>query len=543
MKHFFSFFLLCSFLILTVANAESIADNWHQFRGPENNGVSRTATPPLNWSEKGNLRWKARLDGAGVSSPIIWGEKVFLLTARNTGKVDPSLPKPEDQPERVFGIKHPNTSYEMVVLCFDRNTGKTLWRKVAKTKIPHEGHHRDASFASATPFCDGKRLYCWFGSAGLFAYSLDGKKLWERDLGKARVGASLGEGSSPVVHDGKLILVRDFDRGQSSIVVLDAANGKTLWKKDREERNAWATPAIAEYDGVTQVITTATNQVRSYNLENGELIWWAKGLTNNCTPCPIAENGVVYCMSGYKGFSLLAIPISGRGDVTDSILWKADRGTPYVPSPILYQGQLYYTQSNQNILSSRVAIDGTEKIARTRIPELGGVYASPVGADGKIYFTGRYGTTVVIEAGSEFKILATNRLDDQFHASPALSGKQIILRGMRYLYCLEDRFKGDATVLPNPRAETPVVALATTSPKDQELRKLLQKIAQRPVPEDYPGGKGHQPFVDAWFASAPTEKASKVGRLWKEQRRLFPNMKNRGQSFIRILDYVRSEGK
>jgi len=543
MKHFFSFFLLCSFLILTVANAESIADNWHQFRGPENNGVSRTAKPPLSWSEKGNLRWKARLDGAGVSSPIIWGEKVFLLTARNTGKVDPSLPKPEDQPERVFGIKHPNTSYEMVVLCFDRNTGKTLWRKVAKTKIPHEGHHRDASFASATPFCDGKRLYCWFGSAGLFAYSLDGKKLWERDLGKARVGASLGEGSSPVVHDGKLILVRDFDRGQSSIVVLDAANGKTLWKKDREERNAWATPAIAEYDGVTQVITTATNQVRSYNLENGELIWWAKGLTNNCTPCPIAENGVVYCMSGYKGFSLLAIPISGRGDVTDSILWKADRGTPYVPSPILYQGQLYYTQSNQNILSSRLASDGTEKIARTRIPELGGVYASPVGADGKIYFTGRYGTTVVIEAGSEFKILATNRLDDQFHASPALSGKQIFLRGMRYLYCLEDGFKGEATVLPNPRVETLIATPAKTSPKDQELRKLLQKIAQRPIPEDYPGGKGHQPFVDAFFASAPTEKASKVGRLWKEQRRLFPNMKNRGQSFIRILDYVRSEGK
>jgi len=543
MKHFFSFFLLCSFLILTVANAESIADNWHQFRGPENNGVSRTATPPLNWSEKGNLRWKARLEGAGVSSPIVWGEKVFLLTARNTGKVDPALPKPEDQPERVFGIKHPNTSYEMVVLCFDRNSGKTLWRKVATTKIPHEGHHRDASFASATPFCDGKRLYCWFGSAGLFAYSLDGKKLWERDLGKARVGASLGEGSSPVVHDGRLILVRDFDRGQSSIVVLDAANGKTLWKKDREERNAWATPAIAEYDGVTQVITTATNQVRSYNLENGELIWWAKGLTNNCTPCPIAENGVVYCMSGYKGFSLLAIPISGRGDVTDSILWKADRGTPYVPSPILYQGQLYYTQSNQNILSSRVAIDGTEKIARTRIPELGGVYASPVGADGKIYFTGRYGTTVVIEAGSEFKILATNRLDDQFHASPALSGKQIFLRGMRYLYCLEDGFKGEATVLPNPRVETLIATPAKTSPKDQELRKLLQKIAQRPIPEDYPGGKGHQPFVDAWFASAPPEKASKVGRLWKEQRRLFPNMRNRGQSFIRILDYVRSEGK
>ena len=516
---FISFFLL---FFIPASNAELIADNWHQFRGPENTGVSDTAKPPLNWSKKKNIRWMAQLEGAGVSSPIVWGEKVFLLTARNTGEVDPSLPKPEDQPERVFGIKHPTTSFEMVVLCIDRNTGKTLWRKVAKTLIPHEGHHRDASFASGTPFCDGERFYCWFGSAGIFAYNLDGEKLWERNLEKARVGASLGEGSSPVVHQGKVILVRDFDRGQSTIEVLHAENGKTIWKKNRDERNAWATPVVAEYDGVTQVITAATKQVRSYNLDTGELLWWARGLTNNCTPCPIVEKGVVYCMSGYKGYALLAIPISGSGDVTDSILWKADRGTPYVPSPILYQGQLYYTQSNQNILSSRLASDGTQKIARTRIPELGGVYASPVAADGKIYFTGRYGTSVVIEPGNALKVLATNRLDDQFHASPALAGKQMFLRGMKYLYCLEDGIEGEVKVILNPRAEVVQSAPLNLSTKDQKLRQLLVKISQRKIPADYPGGAKHQPFVDKWFVSAPPEKAGRVGMLWKEQRRLFP---------------------
>ena len=164
--------------------------NWHQWRGPEANGVSRTATPPVKWSESKNIQWKVSIDGKGNSTPIIWDNKVFLLTAIDTGKVDPSLPKPEDQPKRVFGITYPNTTYTFVVLCLDRETGKELWRRTAIERIPHEGHHGDNDFASAAPTTDGQRLYCWFGSAGLFCYDLDGKKLWERDLGKAFVGAS-----------------------------------------------------------------------------------------------------------------------------------------------------------------------------------------------------------------------------------------------------------------------------------------------------------------------------------------------------------------
>ena len=205
-------------------------------------GVSRTAKPPLEWSEDKNLRWKVAIEGHGTSSPIVWGDRVFVLTAVNTGRVDPDLPRPEDQPERVFGIKFPNTSYQMVVLCLDRKTGRTLWRDVATEKVPHEGHHKDASFASASPFCDGERLYCWFGSAGLHVYNLDGRKLWKRDLGEVKVGASLGEGCSPVVHDGKVVIVRDH-ADQSTIELLDAENGKTNLEK-RSRR--------AEYMGHTR---------------------------------------------------------------------------------------------------------------------------------------------------------------------------------------------------------------------------------------------------------------------------------------------------
>jgi streptogramin lyase/outer membrane protein assembly factor BamB/plastocyanin len=508
--------------------AQTIPDSWHQWRGPENNGVSRTATPPQEWSETKNVAWKIEIPGQGTASPIVWGDSVFILTAINTEKVDPALPKPEDQPERVFGITHPNTHYQMVVMCIDRKSGKERWRDVATTMVPHEGHHRDASFASASPFFDGERLYCWFGSAGLFAYSLEGEKLWERDLGKAKVGASLGEGSSPVVHADKIVLVRDH-AGQSTITVLNAQDGKTLWSKERDEGNTWATPAIAQHNGITQVVTCASKQVRAYDLENGEIVWFATGLTGNCTPCPIVKEDTVYCMSGYEGYALLAIPITGEGDVTGQIRWQHDRGTPYVPSPVLYDNRLYFTQSNQNILTAVDVKDGRKLYEKTRLPEISGIYASPVAAADRIYFTGRGGNTMVLAPGDSFKVLANNKLDDHFHASPAMAGKQLFLRGLQYLYCLEEG------------ATRVNVADANIDLTDAPLIAKLIEIAQRPIPEDYPGGKDHQPFVDREIAKLDPKLQGQVGQLWKAQVRLFPDMKNKGNSFIRILDYLRDQ--
>mgnify|MGYP001430080225 CR=1 FL=1 len=425
--------------------AKAKASNWAHWRGPEANGVANGSNPPVTWSEKKNVRWKVPIDGFGTSTPIIWKNKIFLLSVVDTGKIDPSLPRPEDQPKRVFDITHPNTTYEFVVLCLDRKTGKTLWRKTATKIIPHEGTHRDNNFASASPTTDGERIYCWFGSAGLFCYDLEGKKLWERNLGKAKIGASLGEGCSPVLHKGKLVMLRDH-QGQSSIQVLDAKNGKTLWKKNRDTRNGWSTPAVVEYEGKTQVITTASRQkpgnsttpgkVISYDLANGDVIWQCSGLTDNAIPCPIVEDGVAYCMTGYQGFSLLAVPISGKGDQAGKTLWKRERGTPYVPSPVLYDGLLYFTQSNQAILSCVDAKTGKVLMERTRIKGLSNVYASLLGAGDHIYVVGRYGKTAVLKRTGKFDLVATNTLADRFDSSPAVSGDQLFLRGHRFLYCI-----------------------------------------------------------------------------------------------------------
>ncbi len=436
-------FTLCCFLcvashIQAQPFNELKLNNWHQWRGPEANGVSITATPPIEWGEGKNIKWKIPIDGNGSSTPIIWDNKVFLLTAIDTGEVDPSLPKPEDQPERVFGIKYPNSVHQFVVLSLDRESGKELWRRTATERIPHEGHHGHNDFASASPTTDGERLYCWFGSAGLFCYDLEGNKLWDRDLGKAYMEASLGEGCSPVVHDGRLVIVRDQQR-QSYIEVLDAKTGKTRWKADRDEPNAWATPMILDHSGKTQVITAASNMVRSYDLSDGCIIWQCSGLTGNVIPSPVADGDVVYCMSGYQGYSLLALPLSATGDISNShkIVWTKRRATPYIPSPLLYDGMLYFNQSNQSILSCLDSKTGGTIMNRTRLNGFSNIYASPVGAGGRIYITGRGGATLVLERSKELKVLARNKLDGQFDASPALVGNQLFLRGSKFLYCIQ----------------------------------------------------------------------------------------------------------
>ncbi len=414
--------------------------NWHQWRGPLATGAAPQADPPVRWSEENNVQWKVPIDGAGSSTPIIWGDKVFLLTSINTGKVDPDLPKPEDQPDRPFGIKFPNTFYQFVVLCLDRGSGEELWRRVAIEMIPKQGHHGDNNFASSSPTTDGERLYVWFGSAGwMFCYDLEGELLWKRELGQVEMRRSFGEGSSPVVHGDRVVLSRD-NEGQSYIVALDAATGEVTWKVDRDEQSAWATPLVIQHNGRAQVVTNASNRVRSYDLRDGSLIWECGGQVGNVTPSPVTEGSLVFCMSGYRGSALYALPLDSQGDITGSerIAWSRDRGTPYVPSPLLYDGILYFNQSNNAIMSSIDADTGETVIEPTRMPAIRRIYASPVGAAGRIYFFGRDGAALVIEHGRQFKVVAENRLFEGTDASPALVGKQLFVRGVKHLYCLAE---------------------------------------------------------------------------------------------------------
>lgn len=439
--------LLLPLIVLALSNATCLAQdatdqkpsqNWHQFRGPEASGVSRTAKPCLNWSESENVQWKVAIDGQGTSTPIVWGNQVILLTTIPTNEKDESIPDPEDQPKtNFFDIKQPNRVHEFAVLSLDRNSGKELWRQVVNSKIPHEGAHQDNDFASGTPVTDGERLYCWFGSAGLYCLDLQGNLIWQRDLGEVKIGSSLGEGCSPVLHEDKLIIVRD-NKDASRISVLEAETGQTIWEKDRDEGNAWATPCIVEHAGKTQIITAASNFIRSYDLNSGDIIWQCSGLTGNVTPCPVIQEDHVICMSGYSGYAAMSIPYTETGDLSGSekILWTKDRGTPYIPSPVLYDGLLYYIQSNQSILTCVDAKSGDVRFGPVRLNGIDNVYASLVGANGHIFILGRNGTTLVIERAETFKLSSTNRLDDRFDASPALAGSQLFLRGANHLYCL-----------------------------------------------------------------------------------------------------------
>jgi outer membrane protein assembly factor BamB len=430
--------------IASIANAGDLMSekqqNWHQWRGPDGTGVATAAQPPLKWDDKTNIKWKVSIPGKGKSTPIIWGNKVFVLSAVDTQKVVPSATKPEEQPERKFGIKFPNTIYRFVVLCLNRDTGAVLWERTAIEELPHEGHHGDNSFASASPMTDGKNLYVSFGSRGFFCYDLDGNLKWKRDLEDVETRLSFGEGSSPVVHDDIVVLNRD-NEGKSQIVAFNANTGAPLWQAARTEESAWATPLVVEHAGTAQVITSASNRVRSYDLRTGKIIWECGGQVGNVIPSPVRWGDYVICMSGYRGTIAMAIPLDSRGDVTDSpkISWKYDKDTPYVPSPVLYGDLLCFNKSNSGILTCLDVKTGKAVTSASRIAGLANVYASPVGAADRIYYVGRDGTTVVLNRESMTEVLATNLLNESIDASPAIAGKQMFLRGAQNLYCLEEK--------------------------------------------------------------------------------------------------------
>jgi outer membrane protein assembly factor BamB len=426
----------------TCASAEEFTDarrqNWHQWRGPDATGVSMTADPPIEWSATQNLKWKVEIPGKSKATPIIWNQRVFLVSAIDTKKVVPGATKPEDQPQRQFGIKFPNTLFQFVVICLDRETGKTLWQQTAIEALPHEGHHGDNSHASASPTTDGKFVYVSFGSRGIFCYDLDGKLQWKRDVKQVETRLSFGEASSPVIHGDTLIVNRDNET-DSHILALDARSGEVRWQKSREEVSAWATPLIVEQNGRTQVITNASRRVRSYDLATGDVLWECGGQVANVTPSPVMFGDQVICMSGYRGSIAMSLPLDAQGDITNGerIAWKWTRDTPYVPSPLLYGDLLYFNKLNNGVLTCLDAKSGKPVIESARLPSITNIYASPVGAAGRVYLVGRDGTALVLKRGSDVEVLATNKLDDLIDASPALAGKQLFLRGQQHLYCFE----------------------------------------------------------------------------------------------------------
>jgi len=417
--------------------------NWHQWRGPDATGLAPLADPPVEWDTTKNVKWKVAIPGLGNSTPIVWGDRIFLTTAVKTETVA-NVPDDQfaDKSGGRFGIVHDKHVFQFVVLCLDRATGNIRWQQVAHEGMPHEGYHPDNSYATPSPTTDGRRVYVSFGSRGIYCYDLDGNLQWQSDLGDMETRLSFGEGSSPVLHGDSLVLAWDHD-GQSFIAFLDALSGETRWQSNRDEPTNWSTPRVVSHGGRTQVIANGTNRVRSYDLNSGDLLWECGGQVSNAIPSPVANDGegVVYCTSGYQGSALYALPLDASGDITDTdhVLWSRDEATPYCPSPLLMDGLLYFNQSNRAILSIVAAASGESVLGQTRMPGLQNIYASPLGAAGRVYFVGRDGTTLVIRAGQTMDVLATNALDDPIDASPAAAGNQLFLRSKTHLYCIEEQ--------------------------------------------------------------------------------------------------------
>jgi len=454
---FFVFVLGVTVLIPGVG-ARAADDNWPQWRGPLGTGVAPTANPPTKWGETENVKWKVKLPGHGNSTPIVWDQFVFIQTAMPSSEAEaaradagadgapvlPALlqdrPLPRGGPGGFGGGAAPTEKYQFVLLCLDRGTGKTLWRKVVREEVPHEGHHRDHGYASYSPVTDGKLIFAYFGSRGLHCYDMQGTLKWEKDFGRMQTKMGFGEGSSAALHGDVLVIDWDHE-GDDFIVALDKTTGKELWRTPRDEETTWSTPLVIEHNGAAQVVVNATRKVRSYDLKTGKQLWEVGGMTANAIPSPVAADGLVYVTSGFRGAALLAIDPGRRGELTgtDAIKWSYSKGTPYVPSPLLYEGKIYVFSGNNAVLTCFDAKTGKVLIDSKRVEDLEGVYASPVGAAGRVYMVGRNGTTVVAKNGAPLEVLASNPLDDRIDASPAPVGKELFLRGQQYLYCIAEK--------------------------------------------------------------------------------------------------------
>ena len=409
--------------------------NWSSWRGPTENGMA-VGDAPTNWSDTKNIKWKVDIPGKGYSSPVIWGDKLFLTTAIPAGPV----PEPEGGGGGLRVGKGIGVEHKFVVLCLDKNTGKTLWEKTVKVAEPHEGYHqRYGSFASNSTVTDGKHLFAYFGSRGVYAFDLGGKLLWEKDLGEMQKLLQFGEGNPPVLYKDKLILKRDH-QGQSFIVVLDKNTGKEIWRKDRDEMSSWSAPLVVEREGRTQAIVSGTTKTRGYDLETGEVIWEAAGLGRNVIPNPVIQDDIVIVMSGYRDPNLLAIRLGGEGDLTgsDSILWTNQRANAYTASPVLHANKLYFV-TDKGILSCFNATTGEPYYQQVRLPKPYTLKASPVGASGKLYISTEDGDVVVLKMGEEYEVLATNTLEGHsFISSPAIVNEEIFLRSETSLFCIRE---------------------------------------------------------------------------------------------------------
>ncbi len=443
---------VCSVMVLFLLTASAVAASgqgfWPAWRGPLANGTAVQGNPPVTWSETENIKWKVPVPGRGLSSPVIWDNRIFFLTAIDTGQAGTSEAAPAQPAQPGPGARGgrggpggsaPKTVYKFDVVCMDRVTGKVLWQKTAKEAVPHEGSHQTGSFASYSPVTDGRLVWASFGSRGLYCYDVEGNLRWSHPLVPMKTRMAFGEGSSPCLAGDALFVVCDHE-GQSVIFAFNKETGQVLWSKDRDEKTSWATPVAAEVGGKIQIITNATAKTRSYDAKTGDILWECTGQTENVIPTPIVASDRVLLISGFRGSSLQAVRLDRTGDLTgtDAILWQMKDGTPYVPSPVLMGDRLFFCGDggNRGLISCTDAKTGQALYSKQALTGIDSIYASFVGVGDRVYVAGRNGTTVVVKNADTFEILATNKLGDGIDATPAIVGDELYIKGNKSLYCI-----------------------------------------------------------------------------------------------------------
>jgi len=479
-------------------------DEWPGWRGPAGNGLS-AGSPPVEWSEEKNVRWKVEIPGKGNSSPVVWGDRVFVTTAIGTGKIGAAPASSDEEPgdrragerggERVgergaeggeqggeqggerggergggvergddrgagrggdrgpgreggggrggFGGRGPAPPEEQhfVMLAFDRASGELAWEAEARTGMPPQGTHPDGSYATATPVTDGEHVIASFGSNGLFCYTIAGELVWEKDLGDMDIMRAFGEGSSPVLHRGTLIVNWD-NEGDSFLVALDKATGAEKWRTQRPGGTSWCTPTVVDTQSGSQVIVAGA-VTKAYDFATGKELWSygeaPGGSGGGVISSAIQHGGLLLFSTGNRRGELRCLDLALVGkEGEEPLAWIFEGDTPHVPSPVAHDGIFYVLKSNSGLLSAYDVGSGERLYGPERMQGVADAYASPVVADGRLYFTDRQGAVEVVLAGSEYASLAVNKLEDAFDASPAIAGEEIFLRGRAHLYCIAE---------------------------------------------------------------------------------------------------------
>jgi len=414
------------------------AQEWRQFRGSGGRGIAADPMLPTAWGTTENVVWAAPVPGMGWSSPIVTGDLIVVTS------VVSSEPAEEPVPGLYFGGERPAPTdrHRWVVFAYDVDTGELRWETELHTGAPDTARHLKNSYASETPVTDGERIYAYFGNVGLFALDMQGEVLWERRWPMVETRNGWGTAASPALHEGRLYIVNDND-DQSFIAAVDAVTGEDFWTVLRDEGTNWATPFIWENEQRTEVITSGTDRVRSYDLE-GELLWELGGMSSITIPTPFTEFGLLYLASGYVGDEhrpVFAVRPGAVGDISivageasnDYVAWSLAQGSPYNPTPLVY-GDQYYTLYDRGFMTAHDALTGEEVYDKRRISAATAYTASPWAYNDRIFAASEDGDTYVIRAGAEFEVLQVNSLDEMIMATPAMARGSLFVRTASRLY-------------------------------------------------------------------------------------------------------------